>query len=467
MVATRAQISAAAAARPAARLDGLPVDLLAHVASYVALHVDLLALRCVSRPCKEAVLRAAKEHPLLGDVYFRLCDGSTAHAIAVWGRVFGSGCRTLDLYGGHDRSDVPSREVLDALRSVVVNTQGRLRELKITYVRFSNSRDYALELCRASPQLKELVLRWTPSSWGDGNGVTSAAIDSFAMEVSRLCPLLEKVGLTDGYSPIGRISPAETWQRHFPAIKCLDFRGSPDRYAAIEETVRACVCADEVSLSGCVVLPALVDLLLRTPLRGRLRKLDLSYAKQISDESILRCARGFEALRVLELPSDCTVDPEFYRSLAQLRPTLTSLDLGRRSRADDECLRILFESLSLEHLHLSNMEDLSPAVIDIILQSPSAQTLRSIEIYYMHDIFTPPNLLRLVRGCPLLSEFLSEFYEDSQELLSPIEHGEAVDAINELFKSRGGKEDQYRPLAGFGPSLFGRPQPRESDVDSE
>ena len=111
------------------------------------------------------------------------------------------------------------------------------------------------------------------------------------------------------------------------------------------------------------------------------------------------------------------------------------------------------------------MEDLSPAVIGIILQSTSAQTLRGIGIYYMPEIFTPPNLLRLVRGCPLLSEF--EFDDDSEELLSPIEHGEAVDAINQLFKSRGGKEDQYRPFVVFGPSLFGRPQPRESDDDSE
>ena len=470
MVATRAQISAVAAARPAARLDGLPVDLLAHIATHVALRVDLLALRCVSRPCQDAVRRAAKEHPVLDKAYFRLCDGSTARAIEVWGRVFGSGCRKLDLYGGHDPSDVPSSEELDALRSVVVNTQGCLRELQITYLRFSNSRDYALELCRASPQLKELVLHWTPSGWGDGNGVTSAAIDSFAMEVSRLCPLLEKVELSDGYSKalrtdIGRTSPAETWQRHFPAIKCLDFRGSPDRYAAIEATARACVCAEEVSLSECTVSPALVDVLVRSPLRDRLRKLDLSFDTIISNESILQFARVCGALKVLELPLECDDDPEFYRSLAQLRPTLTSLDLGMQSRADDECLQILCESLSLEHLTFSCMEDLSPAVIGIILQSTSAQTLRSIEIYYMHDIFTPPNLLRLVRGCPLLSEF--GFDDDSEELLSPIEHGETVDAINELFKSRGGKEDQYLPFIGFGPSLFSRPQPRESDVDSE
>jgi hypothetical protein len=89
------------------------------------------------------------------------------------------------------------------------------------------------------------------------------------------------------------------------------------------------------------------------------------------------------------------------------------------------------------------MEDLSPAVIGIILQSTSAQTLRSIEIYYMHDIFTPPNLLRLVRGCPLLRRV--EWDHDMQ--LSPIEDGPNIDAINELIRSRGGGENLvWRPV---------------------
>ena len=448
MVATRAQISAVAAARPAARLDGLPVDLLAHIATHVALRVDLLALRCVSRPCQDAVRRAAKEHPVLDEGYFRLCDGSTARAIEVWGRVFGSGCRKLDLYGGHDPSDVPSSEELDALRSVVVNTQGCLRELQITYLRFSNSRDYALELCRASPQLKELNLRWTPSGWGDGNGVTSAAIDSFAMEVSRLCPLLEKVELSDGYSKalrtdIGRTSPAETWQRHFPSLRCLDFYRDPSRYAAIEETVRACARADEMDLIECTVLPAFVDMLLRTPLRGRLRKLDVSHETTISTDTILQCARGFELLTHLSLPDDFSAGPEFYRSLLREQPTLTNLFLGFSSLADDACLRVVCNS-SLEYLALPLMDNLSPEVIDIILQSPSAQTLRHITIYYMHEVFNPPSMLRLVRGCPLLRRV--EWDHDLQ--LSPIEDGPNIDAINELIMSRGGGEKDlvWRPV---------------------
>ena len=440
----------AAAARPALRLDDLPVDLLAHVALYIG-HRDgrklmvqgLLALRVASSTCKDAVRRAAKEHAFLQSADWRLPAGVTARKIAVWGRVFGSGCRKLHLWGGHDQSEVPSPEALDALQSFVVNTQGRLRELDITYLRFSNNRDYALELCRASPQLKELNLRWTPSGWGDGHGVTSAAIDSFAMEVSRLCPLLEKVELTDGYSPIGRISPAETWQRHFPSLRCLDFYKDPSRYAAIEETVRACARADEMDLIECTVLPAFVDMLLRTPLRGRLRKLDVSHETTISTDTILQCARGFELLTHLSLPDDFSAGPEFYRSLLQERPTLTSLFLGFSSLADDACLRHVCNS-SLEYLALPLMDNLSPEVIDIILQSPSAQTLRHITIYYMHEVFNPPSVLRLVRGCPLLRRV--EWDHDLQ--LSPIEDGPNIDAINELIMSRGGGEKDlvWRPV---------------------
>ena len=456
----------AAAARPALRLDDLPVDLLAHVVSYAgrviiwgshghrrkAVVGDFLALRLVSSTCQDAVRRAAKEHPVLDEASFRLSDGSTARAIAAWGRMFGSGCRELHFYTGHKASDIePSDEALDALQSFVVSTQGRLRQLNLTSLGFSKSRDYALELCRASPQLKELVLNWIPSCFGAGHVVTSAAMESFAMEVGRLCPLLENVRLSAGYG--GEI-PAEAWQQHFPRLKTLEFRGRPENYAAIEAAARACVCAEEVSLVECDELPALLDMLLRTPLRGRLRKLGLDFDLPVSNEVILQCARGFEGLRVLRLPPECAIDVEFCRSLAQLRPTLTGLDLGTECRADDECLRILCESLPLEHLTFSSMEwYLSRAVIDIILQSPSAQTLRGIRIFYMDEIFTPANLLRLVRGCPLLSEFEG----DSGELLSPIEHGKTVKAINKLLKSRGGKKNQYRPFVDFGPTQWGRP----------
>ena len=197
-----------------------------------------------------------------------------------------------------------------------------------------------------------------------------------------------------------------------------------------------------MDLIECTVLPAFVDMLLRTPLRGRLRKLDVSHETTISTDTILQCARGFELLTHLSLPDEFSAGPEFYRSLLRERPTLTSLFLGFSSLADDACLRVVCNS-SLEYLALPLMDNLSPEVIDIILQSPSAQTLRHITIYYMHEVFNPPSMLRLVRGCPLLRRV--EWDHDMQ--LSPIEDGPNIDAINELIRSRGGGENLvWRPV---------------------
>ena len=85
MVATRAQASVAAV-RPAAQLDRLPVDLLAHIALYTGYNdedgchggddkSDLLALRCACRACEPAVRRAARDHELLKYCYFRSGGG--------------------------------------------------------------------------------------------------------------------------------------------------------------------------------------------------------------------------------------------------------------------------------------------------------------------------------------------------------------------------------------------------------
>ena len=107
------------------------------------------------------------------------------------------------------------------------------------------------------------------------------------------------------------------------------WRPAPTLYAAIEATAQACVCADELDFSECpIVLPPLLDVLLRTPLRGRVRKIDLSFGTDISNASILRFARECEALIELILPEHPPSTPDFYRSLAQARPTLKNLDLG-------------------------------------------------------------------------------------------------------------------------------------------
>ena len=305
---------------------------------------------------------------------------------------------------------------------------------------------------------------------GSIGSATSASLSGFCEELSRSCPLLERVDLIHKrtYGPLLGISPAESYQIHFPAIKMLNFNVvsreayEPTRYDRIEATLEACVKVDAVNLSFCNVRPALMDLLLRTPLKSRLRTLDLDYATTVSSETVLRCAADFEALCDLRLPEYWSGDSEFYRSLARARPTITALNLGFRCHADDACLRMISELLSLERLEITLMDNLTPAAVDIIVDSPTAQTLR-----YFHDYETPiitsVTLLRLVRGCPLLNDVDWSW----EERLSPIEDGANIDAINELLRSRGGKEeDQFRPFVEFGPST--RPDPgEESGEDSE
>ena len=213
------------------------------------------------------------------------------------GQMFGSGCRKLHLWGGHGQSEDPSPDVLDALQSFVVNTQGRLRQLNLTSLGFSKSRDYALELCRASPQLKELVLTWIDSCFGTEHVVTSAAMESFAMEVGRLCPLLEYVRLSAG---IGGEIPVETWQQHFPRLKTLEFLGAAGELRRNRSGGAGVRLRGGGKRVGCGRLaPAFVDMLLRTPLRSRLRKLGLDFDLPVSNEVILQCAR-FEGLEFLD-----------------------------------------------------------------------------------------------------------------------------------------------------------------------
>ena len=474
MVATRAQRAAVAAARPGARLDRLPVDLIAHIALYAGYRDDeegvnntsdtlgdLLALRCTCRACESAVRRAATDHEVVKYWYFRCRDlDQDQRDVKFFGKVFGRGCRKLDVSTAGDESP----EVLEAFRGFVAHTQGRLLELDVSGESYGTGRAFVLELCGTCPQLKELN-----ASWLNVGGATSASVSGFCEALGRACPLLERVDLYNKrtYGPLLGISPAESYQIHFSATKTLDFNVvseegyEPTRYDRIEATLEACVKVDAVNLSGCTVRPALVDVLLRTPLKSRLRTLDLDYATTVSSETVLRCAADFEALCDLRLPERWSGDPEFYRSLARARPTITALNLGFRCHADDACLRMICDLLSLERLEITLMENLTPAVIDIIVDSPTGQTLRYFNAYDT-PIITAATMLRLVRGCTLLNEL--EW--SSSERLSPIEDGPTIDAINELLKSRGGKELDD-PFVEFGPSTWGRSAPgEESGEDS-
>ena len=122
----------------------------------------------------------------------------------------------------------------------------------------------------------------------------------------------------------------------------------------------------------------------------------------------------------------------------QARPTLKSLELGWNCEVDDACLRVVCDSLSLERLRLTSAERLSPAAVDTILQSRSAQTLRTLMVFET-PVLTSTNMLRLVRGCPLIVDV--KWYQEDGD--SSATEEDNFDAINRLLKSRGGKEMSF------------------------
>ena len=415
-----------------AKLDDLPVELLAHVAlftnkvSFWKKLGELLNLRCASRSCKDAVRRAATQH--LAVRHFHFGASSSAQTIAAVGRVFGSSCRGLNIEA------VPSNNVV-ALHSFVTSTNGQLRDLTCTgsastYLTMPDLR----EMCRACPLLKSLYVTGPP-----GGIITAANLDDFASAVGSACPLLEKVSIPC------ELSPGEDYQWYFPRSVCLRFGRAanthlPIRWDGIQRTLQACTHATEVRLAGRTVSPQWVDLLLAAPLASRLKILDLSWGTVISPDSILRLARGFGVLSALKLPEDFYMGNAFYSSLVQARPTIEKLDLGVNNHLDDEDLRIICHGLRLERLELVYTQNLTDRAIDIILESPCAQTLRTTFLSYP-PLFSSARVLRLVRGCPRLTD--PEWEPGDEHPLSRAADGANVEAMNALLESRGGRRFEY------------------------
>ena len=425
--------------------DALPAEIAALVALFGNKRRELLSLRCASRSCKDAVCRAAEQYK--EKVHYSFDSRSSAQKIEATGRVFGSACQKLT-FGG-----LKSEECVSALQNFVTSTKGQLR-----YLYWASggeclcSMSALLEMCRASPLLTTFK----------AYDLDAANLDAFASELSRACPLLDCVEL-----PSPR-SPAEDYQWHFPRSKRLDFDsgmtyGEPICYDNVELTLRSCVHAAEIDFGGdTTVTSRLVDLVLGAPAASRLSSLligvlpgDYITVGQ-APELILRLASGLGALSNVKLPHD--FDTQFFRSLVLARPTIVKLDLGF-CNVDHEELRIICDGLRLEHLDLADKvrsellmsSDIRLAghlAVEAIVESPCAQTLRSIDICYLP--FVPEELLQLVRGCPKLATLEWEAPKDLDfPHCSPIQDGPAVDAINALLKSRGGEAiaffDEYGP----------------------
>ena len=135
----------------------------------------------------------------------------------------------------------------------------------------------------------------------------------------------------------------------------------------------------------------------------------------------------------LRLPNHFNGESAFYRSLVQARPAIVRLGLGFDGMLDDEDLRIICHGLRLEFLELPWADNLTDRAIDIVLESPCADTLRSIDIGYDHQ-FSSEDVLRLVRGCTELAQLEWENDDLDRDV-----DGANVDAVDALLVSRGGR----------------------------
>ena len=424
-------------------MDGLPSEILSQIVACVPTRARLIALRGCSRSFRQAVHRAASTHDSLRTVHLiaseaqsRAADGGpcdprqSGRALEALARVFGAGCRTLYAMG-------ESAAALAAIRSfVVTGTQGRLRCLV-----FHNSTitpTQLVDLCRACPLLTDLV------ATGPNLSEPDISIDEWAAEIGAACPLLERVNLPDqGYDDA--FSPAEVYQMHFPNLRYLDLGysfSSPGRYDRIAMSARACRCAARHLQLSCMVEEDVVEQLAAIPeLRDGTTHINMDSAF-IPPECVILAAQRFLALRQLHLPDpQIGMLPQDYESLYVARPELTGLQFGHFSEIDDDCLYAVCHNFRLEILGLARSAALTVGAmhydaVDIIVNSPCAATLRKIRVY---DLLSSADLLRLVRGCPNISEVCWDFgdgvpFNRRRDLAN-------LHTLLRILESRGGKFD--------------------------
>ena len=414
----------------------------------------LLPLRCASKAWRAAVAVAVKDHPGCGYYVLGASCASRPERALDYARVFGGGCRRLTITGNCVGTCFP------ICRAFVERLGGGLVSLDIHFDRDATAAQI-IELGRLCPRLTKLhVEGYGYDDWEAG--ITEEDIDELAAGVSAACPLLEKVVLpTWGYSPV------ETYAMHFPKLRCLNFtREEHQAYEPpgpwlldkIEASANACLNATECYFDEPDVGAPLPDLplaetLARTSLRSRLTRIEFSPTAdvRVSDETLLCLARGLPALRDLNLPCE-RGGLDFHKALCRARPELTRLGLGWDSRANDACVRHICERLRLESIQLESGSACTAAIVDIIIASPCARTLREAEL---NDIsfMNLAKTLRLVRGCPNLSVLkwsLSEhvYRNLHRDLTAPYRDvpGPSLCSFRDLLgilRSRGGRLESY------------------------
>ena len=428
---------------PSSPLTDLPVELFTHATSFIPGRSDELALRCASRDSLKAVCEAIKRQTRyiwlkrdwtdlvmipLGEEP-KATPAHSARCIEALGRVYGPGCQN---FSGVGKSEV----VLSAIGSFVTNTGGKLRSLSLSYCSISPSG--LLDLCSACPQLNSLsITQKVPN-------IECADLDKLAISLNQLCPMLEAVDLPT------KLTPAETYARHFPRLRCLNFNTvvlglghTPSRFDVIAQAVENCVHVTEIDLV-CNLTPALVEMLAGTPLRDRVTKLHFSFApfQRVSSESCIRALGAFPNLHELSIglgdlrEHRAVLTTDFCEHLASECPMLRKLGL---EYINNDCMRIICQRLSLEYIAIWDdegklTEGLTADVVDIMLESPCATSLREAYLYGVYA-FGTVELLRLVEGCPNMMDLCCSYrprfaaYRDALNLAS----------LRRLLQSRGGK----------------------------
>ena len=429
---------------PASPLTDLPVELFTHAYCFLYFDSDELALRCASRDSLKAVGEAIKRQTRyiwLGrdwDELVRIPLGEkpkttpaqSARCIEALGRVFGPGCQH---FSGVGKTEI----VLSAIGSFVTNTGGKLRGLSLDNCSISPSG--LLDLCSACPQLNSLsITQKVPN-------IECADLDKLAISLNQLCPMLEAVDLPT------KLTPAETYARHFPRLRRLSFESvvwesghTPNRFDVIAQAVENCVHVTEIELL-CNPTPALVETLTGTPLRDRVTQLYFSFAafQGVSSASCVQALGAFPNLHELSFGMGnlyehrTVLTTEFCERLASECPMLRKLKLRY---VNNECMRVICERISLENIWIDDdeqgklTEDLTADVVDIMLASPCATSLRDARLYGVYA-FGTVELLRLAEGCPNMMNLHCNYrprsaaYRDASDLAS----------LRSLLKSRGGK----------------------------
>ena len=400
---------------------------------------DLLCQRAASPSARDAAQRAIakKANPHVLKISFGFGTGgldsirvgnapremrAPSQSVVAMGNVFGAGCVELDAAG-------VSAQSVAALRSFVNATNSGLRKLSL-YASGVSPADL-VAMCQAAPNLLEL-----------SGPIYVETPHEAIVAIAAACPRLQQVKFSTLGSALG---PAERWARFFPQLRTLALTiphlvpglYRPMHLDIITEAART-TSAVELDLEGCHITADVIAAVVGTPLGDSLTCLSercMALWTTIEPGALVAAVRGFPRLAELWIPKGTlSQDPAWYRDLAQIR-SFSRLVLSGHYTTDAHviaaCTYNLVETLEISwipHGHLT------PSFIDGVISSPSAATLRKVQIIYCDgDGISAVDLLRLVQGCPRLKDVW--WAHDS----SAVRDDPAEDEMGEILWSRGGR----------------------------